>query len=116
MPTRLPFNDKVKEDGCLVISRDNFKNYFGPVFASHANFALIKLNPSFSEPDRMKECIPQVGDITAADIVDKRPFKSQEDFHKKVSRDKHGIEKYERENPGKKVKLDYSCPNEDDVK
>ncbi|KAG0001404.1 hypothetical protein BGZ65_003519, partial [Modicella reniformis] len=34
-------------DDCLVISESNFKDYFGPVFALHNNFALFRLNPNF---------------------------------------------------------------------
>ncbi|KAF9347430.1 hypothetical protein BGX26_001073 [Mortierella sp. AD094] len=104
--TTQPFNGKVIRDRCLDISKDNFKAYFGPVFAPHANFALTTLNPNFSELARMKACLPQVGAVAAEQIKANRPFSSEEDF-KKFPQVRRGIEDYETKNSGKKFKLDF---------
>lgn len=106
--TTQPFNDQIAVDGCLVVSRDNFKDYFGPIFSSRATFALTKaINPNFSKLDRMIACLDGVGDVTGTEIVENRPYKNQEDFFTKIPRAKRGIEKYETENPGKKIKLEF---------
>ncbi|UZO28612.1 uncharacterized protein OCT59_022129 [Rhizophagus irregularis] len=79
-----------------------------PVFSSRATFALIKnINPNFSESQRMVKCLPGVGDVTAEEIIRNRPYKSEDDFFKKHGRAKRGMEKNERENSEKKIKLDF---------
>ncbi|KAG0050077.1 hypothetical protein BGZ83_005162 [Gryganskiella cystojenkinii] len=105
--TAQPFVSEVRQDDKLVISMDNFKGYFGPVFASYANFALTQINPNFSEQARMKEYIPGIGDFNAALVVQKRPFTSLDDFYEKIPRAKIGIKKYEDAHPGKKIKLNF---------
>ncbi|KAG0045713.1 hypothetical protein BGZ83_009041 [Gryganskiella cystojenkinii] len=105
--TTQPFVGEVKRDDRLVISMDNFKEYFGPVFAVHANFALTRINPNFLEQARMKEYIPGISDVNAPLTVAKRPFTSLKDFYKKIPRAKTAIKKYEDDHPGKKVKLDF---------
>ncbi|RGB29098.1 hypothetical protein C1646_767018 [Rhizophagus diaphanus] len=76
-----PFCELVPYEDCFIISRDNFEQYFGPVFSSRAIFALTKnINPNFSELKRMVECLPGT---------------------------KEGKEKYEHENPEKRLKLDF---------
>ncbi|KAF9404097.1 hypothetical protein BGZ76_007119, partial [Entomortierella beljakovae] len=106
--TTQPFDGNDVAKDCLVISKDNFKDYFGPVFASRATFALTRaINPNFSELSRMRTCLSGVGDVTAGEIIKKRPYLSQEDFCEKMPRVKNSIMKYEKENPGKKIKLDF---------
>ena len=106
--TTQPFYETVPYDDCFIISCSSFEQCFGPVFSSRATFALTKnINPNFSELRRMAECLPGVGDVTAEEIIKNRPYVSKDDFFKKHNRAKRGMEKYERENPGKKLKLDF---------
>ena len=103
--TTQPFYETVTNDNCLIISNNNFEQYFGPIFSSRATFALTKdINPNFSE---QVECLPGVGEVTAEDIVKNRPYKSEDDFFNKHKRVKREKEKYERENPKKKIKLNF---------
>ncbi|GJJ68032.1 hypothetical protein EMPS_00378 [Entomortierella parvispora] len=49
--TTQPFDVEDMERDTLVVSMNNFKDYFGPIFAPHASFALALGNPNFqSEP------------------------------------------------------------------
>ncbi|CAG8575804.1 3876_t:CDS:2 [Acaulospora morrowiae] len=106
--TTQPIYEIVPYDDCFIISRNNFEQYFGPVFSSRATFAFTKnINPNFSELQRMMECQPGVGDVTAENIIINRPYKSEDDFFKKHNRAKRGKEKHEHENPEKKLKLDF---------
>ncbi|KAG0196826.1 hypothetical protein BGX31_005152, partial [Mortierella sp. GBA43] len=107
-----PFSEKTQiQDDCLVISESNFKDYFGPVFALHANFALLSQNPNFMEASRMESRIPGVGEITATEIVLQRPYLSLADFYEKFplvkSRMlvKRKVEEDEHQHSGKKSKL-----------
>ena len=87
--TTQPFYETVPFDDCFIISCKNFELYFGPVFFSRATFALTKnINPNFSESQRMVECLPGVGDVTAEKIIINRPYKSEDDFCKKHGRAK----------------------------
>ncbi|KAF9371256.1 hypothetical protein BGX21_005209 [Mortierella sp. AD011] len=106
--TTQPFNDEVSDNGYLVISSNNFQDYFGPVFSSRVAFALAgAINPNFSELDRMAACLYGVGPAISKDIVAKRPYESQEDFFTKFPRVKRSIDTFETKYPGKKVKLDF---------
>ncbi|CAB5364970.1 unnamed protein product [Rhizophagus irregularis] len=106
--TTQPFYETVSCDECFIISCSNFEQYFGPVFSSRATFALTKnINPNFSESQRMVKCLPGVSDVTAEEIIRNRPYKSEDDFFKKHGRAKRGMEKNERENSEKKIKLDF---------
>ncbi|GBB83569.1 hypothetical protein RclHR1_10260012, partial [Rhizophagus clarus] len=106
--TTQPFYETVPCEDCFIISRSNFEQYFGPVFSSRATFVLTKnINPNFSELQRMVECLPGVGGVTAEKIITNRPYKSEDDFFKKHGRAKRGMEKNARENPEKKIKLDF---------
>ncbi|GBB93766.1 hypothetical protein RclHR1_22280002 [Rhizophagus clarus] len=106
--TTQPFYETNTYDDCFIISCNNFEQYFGPVFSSRATFALTKnINPNFSESQRMVECLPGVGRVTAENIIINRPYKNEDDFFEKHSRAKRGMEKHERENSEKKLKLDF---------
>ncbi|CAG8822346.1 21584_t:CDS:1, partial [Gigaspora rosea] len=79
-PSELP-------DHCLLIAKENFGTYFGPVFSSRATISLTKdINPNLSEPKRMASIMPGVGDHTARDIVLKRPYHNEEEFYAKQPR------------------------------
>ncbi|CAG8812703.1 10508_t:CDS:2, partial [Gigaspora rosea] len=74
-------------DNCLLVAKENFGKYFGPVFSSRATFSLTEdINPNFSEPKRMASIIPGVGDNIARDIVLKRPYYNEEEFYAKHPR------------------------------
>ncbi|PKY56726.1 hypothetical protein RhiirA4_448817 [Rhizophagus irregularis] len=104
--TTQPFYEKVSHDDCFIISRNNFEEYFGPVFSSRATFALTKdINPNFSVSQRIMECLP--GKVTAAEIIKNRPYKSEDAFFEKLQRAKRGIEEQEREKPEKKQKIGF---------
>ncbi|GBC51889.2 hypothetical protein GLOIN_2v414785 [Rhizophagus irregularis DAOM 181602=DAOM 197198] len=78
--TTQPFYETVSCDECFIISRKS---------------------------QRMVKCLPGVGDVTAEEIIRNRPYKSEDDFFKKHGRAKRGMEKNERENSEKKIKLDF---------
>jgi hypothetical protein len=103
-----PFDDEVLTNNCLIITKNNFKGYFGPIFASRATFSMTRdINPNFSDCSWMENELPGVGKATAGEIVKARPYLSEDDFYNKFSRVKRSIEKYEEKNTGKKVKLDF---------
>jgi hypothetical protein len=65
-----PFDDIISTNNCLVIMKNNFKEYFGPIFASRATFSMTKdINPNFSDCSWMKNDLPGIGEITADKIV-----------------------------------------------
>lgn len=87
--TTQPYKDDLSKlpDNCLLVAKENFGKYFGPVFSSRATFSLTKdINPNFSEPKRMASIIPGVGDNIARDIVLKRPYHNEEEFYAKHPR------------------------------
>jgi len=103
--TTQPFENQESYDNCLVIASNNFEEYFGPVFASRATFALTRnINPNFSEAERMEKRLPGIGKTNAAKIVQNRPYINEEHFYKKHALAMIGAEK---EHPGKKVKIEY---------
>ncbi|KAI8345625.1 hypothetical protein B0O80DRAFT_472404 [Mortierella sp. GBAus27b] len=103
--TTRPFSEKTRiPDDCLVISENNFKDYFGPVFALHSNFALLRQNPNFMEASRMANRIPGVGEATAKEIVLQRPYRSLGDFYEKFPVVKRKVEEGEHQHSGKKSK------------
>ncbi|GBB87908.1 hypothetical protein RclHR1_01440023 [Rhizophagus clarus] len=100
-----PFDDKILTNNCLIITKNNFKRYFGPIFASRATFSMTRdINPNFSDCSWMEN---GVGKVTAGKIVKARPYLSEDDFYNKFSQAKRSIEKYEKKNTEKKVKLDF---------
>ncbi|PKY56060.1 hypothetical protein RhiirA4_506330 [Rhizophagus irregularis] len=65
-----PFNST---DNCFVIMKSNFKEYFGPIFASCATFYMIPdtfymtkdINPNFLDCSWMKNDLTRFGEATA---------------------------------------------------
>ncbi|KAI8345857.1 hypothetical protein B0O80DRAFT_471691 [Mortierella sp. GBAus27b] len=103
--TTRPFSEISQiQDDCLVISESNFKDYFGPVFALHANFALLRQNPNFMEASRMANRIPGVGEATAKKIVLERPYSSLTNLYEKFPQVKRKVEEDEHQHSGKKSK------------
>ncbi|PKY47885.1 hypothetical protein RhiirA4_523646 [Rhizophagus irregularis] len=96
--TSQPYSDskEKQESGILVISKEDFKKHFGPVFSSRASFAIAgNTNPNFWEKNRLKNVLDGIGDVSIGNVIKKRPYYSDNDY-----RDK---------NPGaKKIpKMDY---------
>ncbi|CAG8508052.1 3412_t:CDS:2 [Ambispora gerdemannii] len=84
-----PYGDDLSElpDNCLLITKKNFEKYFGPVFSSRATFFLTQhINPNFAEPKGMCKTLDGVGEVTAGEIVSKRPYSDEEDFYTKNPR------------------------------
>jgi hypothetical protein len=77
-PAELPYD-------CLLIVRQNFKEYFGPVFSERANFMFSqRVNPNFAGADMMRAVLPGVGKKkNAKNIVLKRPYHDEKDFYDK---------------------------------
>ncbi|KAF9936090.1 hypothetical protein BGZ65_002758 [Modicella reniformis] len=106
--TTQPFSEKTQiQDDCLVVSESNFKDYFGTVFALHANFALLRQNQNFMEASRMGNRIPR--EATAKKIVLQRPYSSLADFYEKFPQGKRKVEEVKHQHSGKKSKpnLDF---------
>ncbi|CAI2163645.1 12433_t:CDS:2 [Funneliformis geosporum] len=84
--TSRPFkaNPKDLPNNCLVISKENFKQYFGPLFSSRLTFDIINnLNINSAEPKRIAEAINGIGEILSKAIYDNRPYKSVNDLIEK---------------------------------
>uniref|UniRef100_U9UTP5 Crinkler effector protein N-terminal domain-containing protein n=1 Tax=Rhizophagus irregularis (strain DAOM 181602 / DAOM 197198 / MUCL 43194) TaxID=747089 RepID=U9UTP5_RHIID len=48
--TSQPYRERKKTSNILIVSTDNFKSYFGPIFSARATFAFTKaINPNFWE-------------------------------------------------------------------
>ncbi|GES95955.1 hypothetical protein GLOIN_2v1720049 [Rhizophagus clarus] len=94
--TSRPYEGGLRED-VTVISKENFKKHFGPVFSSRAKFAIIKeINPNFWDRNRLLNTLEGVGAASIDRALEKRPY-----FDDKG---------YLEVNPGaknKKQKLDY---------
>ena len=75
---------------------EDFKKHFGPVFSSRASFAITgDTNPNFWKKNRLKNVLDGISDTSIGNVIQKRPYYSDDDFYKK--------------NPGaKKIrKMDY---------
>ncbi len=106
--TTQPFYGTVLNDNVFIIASNNFKQYFGPIFASRATFSLTKnINPNFSDLTRMVKCLPGVGNITAEEIIKNRPYKDEDDFYGKHAQAKRNREDHMNPSKKKKQKLDF---------
>lgn len=71
-------------DDCLLVTKEKFETYFGPVFSSRATFAIAAaINPNFSDLKRL-QTIYGVGDVTSAQIAQNRPYRNEEDLRTKI--------------------------------
>ncbi|CAB5319224.1 unnamed protein product [Rhizophagus irregularis] len=65
-----PLENKISNPDCLIIMKSNFKENFGPIFASRATFYMTRdINPNFSDFSCMINQIPGVGRVTANEII-----------------------------------------------
>ncbi|CAJ0838366.1 11318_t:CDS:1 [Entrophospora sp. SA101] len=95
--TTQPFDGDVADldEDFLLISKENFAAYFGPVFSTRAMLSITNdINPNFSGWDMIKNNIPGAGDLTTTNIVSKRPYKSEEDLFNKHPRIKNAMDQF----------------------
>ncbi|PKC73834.1 hypothetical protein RhiirA1_450737 [Rhizophagus irregularis] len=65
-----PLENKISNPDCFIIMKSNFKENFGPIFASRATFYMTRdINPNFSDFSCMINQIPGVGRVTANEII-----------------------------------------------
>ncbi|CAG8446526.1 14851_t:CDS:1, partial [Rhizophagus irregularis] len=65
-----PLENKISNPDCFIIMKGNFKENFGPIFASRATFYMTRdINPNFSDFSCMINQIPGVGRVTANEII-----------------------------------------------
>ncbi|RGB22845.1 hypothetical protein C1646_677547 [Rhizophagus diaphanus] len=73
-----------QESGVLVISKEDFKKHFGPIFSSRASFAITgDTNPNFWEKNRLKNVLDGIGDASIDNVIKKRPYYSDRDYREK---------------------------------
>jgi hypothetical protein len=85
--TSQPFKGNPKDlpDDCLIISKENFNQYFGPLFASRLTFDIINdLNINSAEPERIANVIKGIGEAISKAIYENRPYKSATEVIEKV--------------------------------
>ncbi|PKK69605.1 hypothetical protein RhiirC2_780789 [Rhizophagus irregularis] len=102
-----PLANKISNPDCLIIMKSNFKENFGPIFASYATFYMTRdINPNFSDFSCMINQIPGVGRVTANEIIKSQPHSNKDDFYKKFRNVKRSIDK-EDNKPEKKIKFNF---------
>ncbi|PKY35440.1 hypothetical protein RhiirB3_533186 [Rhizophagus irregularis] len=80
--TSQPYKKEKHESGVLVISKEDFKKHFGPVFSSQASFAITRdANPNFWEKNRLKNVLDGIGNVLIDNVIKKRPYYSDEDYY-----------------------------------
>ena len=83
--TSQPYIKEKQEPGVLVISKEDFKKHFGPVFFSRASFAITgDTNPNFWEKNRLKNVLVGIGDASIDNVIKKRPYYSDDDYYRKI--------------------------------
>ncbi|GBC13851.2 hypothetical protein GLOIN_2v1709692 [Rhizophagus irregularis DAOM 181602=DAOM 197198] len=80
--TTQPYEGSENLPEILIVSKDNFKSYFGPVFSARATFSLTRdINPNFWDINRLKNTIKGIGDVSMDTVIAKRPYISEDHFH-----------------------------------
>ncbi|CAB5394946.1 unnamed protein product [Rhizophagus irregularis] len=80
--TTQPYEGSENLPEILIVSKDNFKSYFGPVFSARATFSLTRdINPNFWDINRLKNTIEGIGDVSMDTVIAKRPYISEDHFH-----------------------------------
>ncbi|PKY30145.1 hypothetical protein RhiirB3_447087 [Rhizophagus irregularis] len=75
---------KKQESGVLVVSKEDFKKHFGPVFFSRASFAFTgDTNPNFWEKNRLENVLDGICDASIGNVIKKRPYYSDDDYYNK---------------------------------
>ncbi|EXX56493.1 uncharacterized protein OCT59_015772 [Rhizophagus irregularis] len=80
--TTQPYEGSENLPEILIVSKDNFKSYFGPVFSARATFFLTRdINPNFWDINGLKNTIKGIGDDSINTVIAKRPYISEDHFH-----------------------------------
>ncbi len=80
--TTQPYKGLKAKTGCLIISKDNFKQHFVPVFASRAIFSFTRaINPNFWDKKRLINILHDVGDVNINNVIKKRPYINENHFY-----------------------------------
>ncbi|EXX50315.1 hypothetical protein RirG_271970 [Rhizophagus irregularis DAOM 197198w] len=75
---------KKQESGVLVVSKEDFKKHFGPIFSSRASFAFTgDTNPNFWEKNRLENVLDGICDASIGNVIKKRPYYSDDDYYNK---------------------------------
>ncbi|CAI2187878.1 11464_t:CDS:2 [Funneliformis geosporum] len=85
--TSRPFKGNPKDlpDDCLIISKENFNQYFGPLFALRLTFDIINdLNINSAEPNQIANVIKGAEEVISKAIYENRPYKSATEVIEKV--------------------------------
>ena len=93
--TSRPFKGNPNDlpNDCLIISKESFKHYFGPLFASRFTFDIINdLNINSAEPKRIANVIKGVGETISKVIYENRPYKSATEVIEKNSTYRYNLE------------------------
>src|SRR5947207_4887030 len=73
--TSQPYIKEKQESGVLVVSKEDFKKHFGPVFSSRASFAITgDTNPNFWGKNRLKNVLDGIGDAAIDNVIKKRLY------------------------------------------
>ncbi|PKB96867.1 hypothetical protein RhiirA5_367635 [Rhizophagus irregularis] len=80
--TTQPYKGNKNLPEILIVSKDNFKSYFGPVFSARATFSLTRdINPNFWDINRLKNTLMGIGNASIYNVAAKRPYISEDHFY-----------------------------------
>ena len=83
--TTQPYRGREKTSNILIVSKDNFKSYFGPIFSARATFAFTKaINPNFWEISRLQNTLEGIGEASIDNVIAKRPYIDENQFKKQI--------------------------------
>ncbi|CAI2167524.1 13994_t:CDS:2 [Funneliformis geosporum] len=81
-------------DDTLIITRDNFEQYFGPVLASRLAFSIMgELNINTATSQRISNLIHWVRSIASTELCKKRPYYDVDDLIEKNERYKNQLKR-----------------------
>ncbi|CAB4487776.1 unnamed protein product [Rhizophagus irregularis] len=77
------------QENCLVVHRANFKDFYGYIFSSRAEFSAAndKLDVNTAEDYELRT-IKGIGNETAREIISKRPYVDEEDLYSQVKQNR----------------------------
>ncbi|PKY46480.1 hypothetical protein RhiirA4_402536 [Rhizophagus irregularis] len=77
------------QENCLVVHRANFKDFYGYIFSSRAEFSAAndKLDVNTAEDFELRT-IKGIGNETAREIISKRPYVDEEDLYSQVKQNR----------------------------
>ncbi|UZO07645.1 uncharacterized protein OCT59_027924 [Rhizophagus irregularis] len=80
--TTQPYKGNKNLPEILIVSKENFKSYFGPVFSARATFSLTRdINPNFWDINRLKNTLMGIGNASIYNVAAKRPYISEDHFY-----------------------------------